>query len=227
MSSDSRREEVLAAIRRSLDSAGCRDADPSGAYEKVSRGYARRGELDAAGRIALFEERLEDYGVLVCRISAAEIPRAVGERLAARGVQRLAIPAGLPREWLPAGLTAAEGDDLSAAELDGFDGVLTACSAAIAETGTVVLQAGPAQGPRRLSLVPDYHLCVVAASQIVETVPEVFARLEESSTRPATFVSGPSATSDIEMTRVRGVHGPRTLDVLIVLDGKPAFAAAE
>ena len=105
---------------------------------------------------------------------------------------------------------------LSAAELDRMDGVLTGCTVAVAETGSIVLQSGPWQGSRALTLVPDYHLCVVFAEQVVETVPESFARLEATQSLPTTFFSGPSATADIEMTRIKGVHGPRFLDVLLV-----------
>jgi L-lactate dehydrogenase complex protein LldG len=103
-------------------------------------------------------------------------------------------------------------------QLDGVQGILTGCTVAIAETGSIVLQNGPAQGPRILSLVPDYHLCLVFAGQIVATVPEAFDRLAETSALPTTFISGPSATADIEMTRIKGVHGPRFLDVLLVAD---------
>jgi len=103
-------------------------------------------------------------------------------------------------------------------QLDKLDGVLTGCTVAIAETGSIVLQNAAAQGRRALSLVPDYHLCVVFASQVVETVPECFARLDATANLPTTFFSGPSATADIEMTRIKGVHGPRYLDVLLVVD---------
>ena len=109
-----------------------------------------------------------------------------------------------------------EADLLSNVELDRFDGLISGCTVAIALTGTIVLQNAPAQGPRKLSLIPDYHLCVVFADQIVETVPEAFDRLAATATLPTTFISGPSATADIEMTRIKGVHGPRFLEVLIV-----------
>ena len=128
-------------------------------------------------------------------------------------MQRLAVPLDLPDAWRPHGVELARDGGLASADLDALDGALTGCLLAIAETGTIVLDCGPAQGRRALTLVPDLHLCVVFADQIVGTVPEAFERI--SVERPVTFVSGPSATSDIELSRVRGVHGPRRLDVVI------------
>ena len=124
------------------------------------------------------------------------------------------MPPGLPAAWRPAG--AVEDDGLTLEKLDELDGVVTGCTVAIAETGTLVLAAGPAEGRRALTLVPDLHVCVVRAEQVVETVAEAFDGLRGSERRPLTFVSGPSATSDIELERVEGVHGPRSLVVLIV-----------
>lgn len=208
------RDAILGRIRAALGKAESPSAPEN---LELPRGYRRDGSLTAAARMELFAERLRDYGVEVAAIAESEVAKAVAARLTARGAKRVAYPSGLRAEWRPAGFEWIEGDALEAAALDALDGVMTGCSVAIAETGTLVLQMGPGQGPRRLSLVPDYHLCVVTASQLVETVPEAFARLEASGTLPTTFISGPSATSDIEMTRVRGVHGPRTLDVLVVL----------
>jgi L-lactate dehydrogenase complex protein LldG len=128
----------------------------------------------------------------------------------------LAIPAGTPEEWLPEGFEFELAEPVDVAQLDRSEGILTGCMVAISETGTIVLQNAAAQGPRALSLVPDYHLCVVYGRQIVATVPEAFRRFEATSALPTTFISGPSATADIEMTRIKGVHGPRFLDVVIV-----------
>ena len=125
-------------------------------------------------------------------------------------------PAGLPAAWRPDG--SIEDSGLTPHELDAVDGVITGCSVAIAETGTIVLTAAPSEGRRAITLVPDLHICIVEAAQIVELVPEAIARLEDAvrERRPLTFISGPSATSDIELSRVEGVHGPRTLVVLVI-----------
>ena len=137
--------------------------------------------------------------------------------LAARGARRLAVPAGIPEAWLAGGRRSSASPTIRrcrSADLDRLDGVITGCAVAIAETGTIVLDGGPGQGRRALSLLPDLHICVVLASQVVGSVPEALARLEP--TRPQTWISGPSATSDIELQRVEGVHGPRLLDVVFV-----------
>ena len=169
------------------------------------RAYRRTGARSLEERVALFCERVSDYRAEIRRTTdvAAEAAELGG---------RLLVPAGLPNAWRSPNTVEDRG--LTPRELDAVDGVLSGCTVAIAETGTIVLSAGPAEGRRALTLVPDLHLCVVRESQIVETVPEAFARLEAS--RPITFISGPSATSDIELSRVEGVHGPRTLIVLVV-----------
>jgi L-lactate dehydrogenase complex protein LldG len=162
-----------------------------------------------------------EYEATVRRVSTGELPGAIGEILARRGVKRLVIPPHLPKEWVPEGIEAlrdAARPCLTNEELDTSDGVLTGCALGIAQTGTIVLDAGRAQGRRALTLLPDYHLCVVREDQIVGLVPEAFVKLEETvktEGRAVTFISGPSATSDIELDRVEGVHGPRTLEVLI------------
>ena len=196
----SAREEVLGRIRRALGDHA--------APVRVPRDYRHAGDLDRAALLDLLTDRLVDYGAAVRRTGDAEA--ALVAALADRGAARVVMPAGLP--WSLPG--AVVDDGLTAAELDALDGVVTACAVAVAETGTIVLDASPDQGRRAITLVPDYHLCVVRADQVVQAVPEAIARLDP--VRPLTWISGPSATSDIELHRVEGVHGPRTLEVVLV-----------
>jgi L-lactate dehydrogenase complex protein LldG len=204
----SARDAVLGRVRVAL-----RDLPP---VPDVERGYRRSG---AAGEqaVALFCERVADYEANVERVPLGGVAGALAERCRARGARRLAIPAGIPLEWRPPGVELVEDAALGNHELDGLDGVLTGCALAIAETGTIVLDSGARQGRRALTLVPDWHVCVVEEAQVVGSVPEAVAALDSAvrDGRPLTFVSGPSATSDIELSRVGGVHGPRTLDVLV------------
>jgi L-lactate dehydrogenase complex protein LldG len=160
-------------------------------------------------------DRLRDYGAGICRCDRASIAGAVAQSLGARGKQTLAIPQGLPAEWLPQTFSFTPDRDLSYQELDRADGAVTGCTAAIAMTGSILLTHREQEGRRALSLIPDYHLCVIFAEQIVETVPEGIRVLNQFSRRPLTTIAGPSATADIEMIRVKGVHGPRTLDVIL------------
>jgi L-lactate dehydrogenase complex protein LldG len=192
------RDEILGRIA----AAG---SSPAGA---VPRAYRRAGALSADEVVELFCARAGEYRADVRRVD--DVAQAVAEL----GVGRLGIPPGLPAAWRPAGVELVEDHGLSPNELDRLDGVLTGATVAIAETGTIVL----AEGRRALTLVPDLHVCVVREEQIVELVSEAFDRLRELGVthRPLTFVSGPSATSDIELSRVEGVHGPRTLVVLVV-----------
>jgi L-lactate dehydrogenase complex protein LldG len=206
----SSREAVLARVRSALADAPNPTAAP--------RSYRREGSLDPGARAELLCRRIGDYRADVRRISASALPAAVAEAFEARGARRIGIPPGAPADWRVDGLDFVEDTGLTAADLDRLDGALTGCTAAIAETGTIVLSGGPAEGRRALTLVPDLHVCVVAESQIVELVPEamtILADLVRLERRPITFVSGPSATSDIELSRVEGVHGPRTLVVLV------------
>lgn len=208
-SSDARdaRDAVLGRIRAALA-----DRLPAVA---IPRDYERAlpPETDLA---ELFVERVSDYRATVHRTTAAGLPDSIASALSARGATRLAAPVGIPDAWLAGVQVERVADDppLSYAALDSLDGVITGCAVAIAETGTIVLDGMPDQGRRVLSLLPDLHVCVVMASQVVGTVPEALARL--SPTRPQTWISGPSATSDIELQRVEGVHGPRLLDVVLV-----------
>ncbi|WP_188037476.1 LUD domain-containing protein, partial [Actinotalea sp. JY-7885] len=198
---------------------------PGPAPADVVRGY--RAATDVApgseGALALLADRLLDYRAAVIRCRASEVAATVAAQLADAGA--VAVPPGLPQAWLDAvrasGLTVlvdAPGDLLTARRLDGTGAVLTACRVAVADTGTIVLDGGPDQGRRVLSLVPDRHVCVVRADQVVASVPEAVALLGEHPERPQTWISGPSATSDIELVRVEGVHGPRDLRVVVVVD---------
>jgi len=208
------RAAILGSVRKALGAAATKD-EIAAEYAAIPRTYSKSGTMERPALLAHFEERLLEYDAGVYRAAPGEIAAKVAEILAARKKPGLAVPEGVPAEWLPGdfGFALASHDAL---ELDKTAGVLTGCTVAIAETGSIVLQNAAAQGARILSLVPDYHLCVVFAEQVVLTVPEAFARLAETSSLPTTFVSGPSATADIEMTRIKGVHGPRFLDVVIV-----------
>jgi L-lactate dehydrogenase complex protein LldG len=182
--------------------------------------YARVGELDAAARLALFVERSGDYKatVTVCADDAGAIAEAVDAACARHEAGRLVVPDGLDRRWLPSGIeTVVDDPSLGWHELADFDGVITGCELGIAVTGTVALATGPAQGRRAATLLPDLHVCVVRGEQIVETVPEAITRLAAplATRRAITFISGPSATSDIELKRVEGVHGPRRLELIV------------
>jgi L-lactate dehydrogenase complex protein LldG len=200
------RDEILGRTREAIGATT--------AAEPVVRDYRRTGALDGHARVELLRERLIDYRARVELATEAELQNVVEE--ISRG-GRIGVPPGLPESWRPA--SAIEDHGLDAHELDNLDGVLTGCTIAIAETGTLVLAGGATEGRRALTLVPDLHICVVRTDQVVETVPEAFASLRGLERRPLTFVSGPSATSDIELQRVEGVHGPRTLVVVILRSG--------
>jgi L-lactate dehydrogenase complex protein LldG len=207
----SSRETVLARIRAALA-----DVPASETPEDipVPRDYVHSHA--GADVVGLFAERVADYQATVSRCSAQDAPREIAAALSRRGVRNLVVPPGFPPSLLPDGPWRVLSDNtpLTVAELDAADGVLTTAAAGIAVTGTIVLDTGPGQGRRALTLLPDYHLCVVREEQIVGDVPEALALLNPA--LPLTFVSGPSATSDIELDRVEGVHGPRTLDVVII-----------
>ena len=187
----------------------------------IPRGYRQAGAVPdkaAPDRLALlerFEERASDYRATVRRGPATDAAQLIAAAVSARQARRIGVPRGFPPEW-SALLSEPVLDEppLSIAALDALDGVVTTCAVAIAETGTIVLDAGPGQGSRAFTLVPDYHLAVVRAGQIVAAVPDAVAALDPA--RPLTWISGPSATSDIELTRVEGVHGPRTLDIIVL-----------
>jgi L-lactate dehydrogenase complex protein LldG len=202
------REVVLGRIRSALGGAA---APPD-----VPRAYRERSSRPRGDVVALFAERLEEMGAVVVR--ASEAGSAVGGVLREQGAVRVVVPPDLAADPRPSGVELVEDDGLSPAELDSLDGAVTTCAAACAETGTIAFDGREGQGRRAVTLVPDLHVCVVREEQIVETVPELIARLAPSSRegRPIVLVSGPSATSDIELERVEGVHGPRRLVVVLV-----------
>ncbi len=211
------RAAILGRIREALQDV---PSDEQPEAVAVTRAYLHSGTSARAEVIARFIERITDYKVKVRQVTASELPDALVAACAERGVKRLVVPADLPPDWEPAGVELLRDEPpLSNAQLDGSDGVLTGCALGVAQTGTIVLDGGSAQGRRALTLLPDYHLCLINAAQVVELLPEAITRLGDAvklQHRPLTFVSGPSATSDIELNRVEGVHGPRTLDVLVV-----------
>jgi L-lactate dehydrogenase complex protein LldG len=207
------REEIVARIRRAQPSD---EAGRENSYAAIRREYRQAGTLELEARLALFDERLRDYDATVYHCTADRIAETVAQALTVRGKKRLVIPDDVSKAWLPETFHFVPGGQLGYEELNACDGVLTGCAVAVALTGTIVLEHSPGQGHRRLTLIPDYHLCVVFDKQIVETVPEALRKVASTST--ITTISGPSATSDIEMTRVKGVHGPRYLDVIVVQD---------
>ncbi len=196
----SAREQILGKVRAALADVPAaetpEDVPVPGDYQRSRAG---------TDIVDLLVDRLVDYKAIVHR----DVP--VAGLLAGR---RIAAPEGVPEEWLSGAEAVRDEPRLSPADLDAVDGVVTGCAVAIAETGTIVLDASADQGRRALTLVPDHHLCVVRRDQIVRTVPEALDRLDPS--RPLTWISGPSATSDIELNRVEGVHGPRTLEVVLL-----------
>ena len=206
------REAILNKIRAAI-------AVPAGTEdEQISRAYQRTGALDRRSCLGIFLERLHEYDAHVYESAAQSVAATASEVLRSRSIESIVVPDGFPAEYLPEGILFLREPVLDLASLDASRNVLTTCTVAIAHTGTIVLRHGAGEGARRLTLLPDYHLCIVREDQVVETVPEAFERLAECATAPLTFISGPSATADIEMTRIRGVHGPRFLDVILVRD---------
>ncbi|MYW69499.1 lactate utilization protein C [Streptomyces sp. SID8379] len=211
----SSRDVILGRVRRALDG-------PIGApttYDTdITRTYRQEhGSRTTVQTVDLLAENLADYRALVHRCSAADLTDTVTRLLDEHGTRSVVAPPGLPKDWLSGtGATrVADGQDGTPAELDQVDSVVTGCAVAVAETGTIVLDGSPDQGRRRITLVPDHHVIVVRVpDQVVSSVPQALERLDPA--RPLTWISGPSATSDIELDRVEGVHGPRTLEVILV-----------
>ncbi|HEY5381270.1 MAG TPA: LUD domain-containing protein [Acidobacteriaceae bacterium] len=211
------RTAILRRIVEANSSQGTAEAAAE-SWELLPRDYSVVSQRSRADVLELLQDRLRDYDAAVVRCEPALLTMTLNATLTAASVHRIGIPQGLQELILPAGFEFVIDEGMSPSELDGLDAVLTGCILAIAETGTLVLQSTIDHGRRALTLVPDVHVCLVRSADVVETVPQAFARLQPTATMPTTFVSGPSATADIEMTRVKGVHGPRFLHVILIHD---------
>lgn len=205
-------------LRRDPDvSAADLDESPDAAYARIPRTYNRAGTLPHETMLELFYDRLRDYDAEILFTDEAGIPNAVTQALEEAGETLLLVPAGVSEDWLPlGGVRILRDHSLSVPELDEARCVLTGCTVAIAMSGTVLLQHGSEQGRRAATLLPDHHICVIRKDQVVETIAEALPRLTKYRTAPITTIAGPSATSDIEMTRIRGVHGPRRFTAILV-----------
>jgi len=246
------RKKVLEAINLATGAATAGSAARNGAASagkaaeggaEIARGYVRRGDMTVSARHERFVERLREYDAEVVECAPEGLAAAIAAQIEASGKRKFVAPPGIPAEWYVDAARKIEGFEctldhgLSVAEIEQAEGVLTGCFCGVADSGTIVLHHGPAEGRRVISLLPDWHLCVVRASQVVETLPEYFDRCaireqgsegarEQENREPeadklprlVTWISGPSATADIEMTRIKGVHGPRFLNVILVRD---------
>lgn len=211
------RERVLARIRAATRSVAAVPSRLTEDYAALPRNYLRRGQLDVDALIAKMIERLRDYDAEVVECAQAELPETIAAQLRASGKRKIVAPHEIPAAWLVPGVDWLIDRQLSAGEIEKAEGILTAASCGIADSGTIVLHHSGTEGRRLLSLLPDWHLSILRASQVVETLPEYFDRCQQPPAL-ATFISGPSATADIEMTRIKGVHGPRFMVVVLVRD---------
>lgn len=218
----SSRQKILDRVRRATPTAASGPALAEG-YSALQRNYAQCGAMSTNERVERMIERLREYDAEVAECAPDALPATIAARVAASGRRKLVVPAGIPADWMNEAARRVEGlewaldHNLKSAEIEQAEGVMTSAFCGIADSGTIVLHHGSMEGRRVLTLLPDWHLCVLRASQVVEMLPEYFARCEQP---PAlvTWISGPSATADIEMTRIKGVHGPRFLDVVMVRD---------
>jgi L-lactate dehydrogenase complex protein LldG len=207
------REEILNRIRTALPGD---PLNPAYSHATIQRPYHRTGTLNPHATLELFIDRLLDYDTEIIQIETEhELPTAIAKALTQANPPHMLATADFPAEWLPPDPPVQLDHNLSIDEVDRAEAVITTCEVAIASTGTIILVHGGAQGRRMITLLPDHHICLVRRDQIVELVPEAFAAIASQSTHPITTISGPSATSDIEMTRIRGVHGPRRLTVIL------------
>ncbi len=211
------REAILGRVREALADV---PAEEHPEDVEVPRDYARSSPLDPGAVLELFVENVRDYGAGVTVVSQDAIALALREVAVRHGLGSILVPPGFPEQWVTAaGLAVIRGEQgMRTSTLDSAGGVITTAEVGIAETGTLVLVSGPGMGTRVMSLLPDVHVCVIRTEQVVATVPEAMDRLGPRRLKPITFISGGSATSDIELVRVEGVHGPRTLEVLLVSD---------
>lgn len=213
------KEKILANIQQALKDVPEEERPKD---VTVPRKYRQKGELAGEELVSLFAKRMNEYEAKVIRSTQKELTDIIAESCRREQVENLIIPTGFPEDWLPDSITPVRDtieSPLTHQELNESDGVITLCALAIAQTGTIILDAGKGQGRRVLTLLPDYHICIVREQQIVELVTEGFAHFDtavKDAGPPITFISGPSATSDIELSRVEGVHGPRRLEVVIV-----------
>jgi L-lactate dehydrogenase complex protein LldG len=211
------KKEILSRIRQALDDV---PKDEQKKQHFPEREYQQESEWDQEKRVQIFKERISEYDAKVLEAEQEKLAEAIEKAFQRQDIKKLVVPAEFPHKWLPDDLELLEDENrqLTNDVLNSSDGVISTCRLAIAQTGTIVLDGNSGQGRRALTLVPDYHLCIIKAEQIVGIVPEAFAELEErvkGSGAPVTFISGPSATSDIELNRVEGVHGPRRLEVIV------------
>lgn len=209
----SSRSAILDRVRAGIGNR----RDRAAAYAAIPRNYIRRGALDAEACVALMIERLREYDAEVLECAADELPAAIANQLARSGRHTFVAPEGLPAPWLAEGFDWKIDRGLEAGEIEMAEGVVTAAFCGVANSGTIVLHHSAQEGRRIITLLPDWHLCVLRTSQVVETLPEYFSRCEQAPLL-VTWISGPSATADIEMTRIKGVHGPRFLVVVLVRD---------
>ncbi|SEF56936.1 L-lactate dehydrogenase complex protein LldG [Bryocella elongata] len=208
------REEILARIQGALH---VRASDPANGHGKIERTYTRTTSMNEHETIELFIDRLVDYDTEVIQVASdSEIAGAVAQSMTKAQETALLAPAGFPQEWLPTSIAITLDENLSHVTLDAEKTVITTCEAAVASTGTIFLVHGGTQGRRVITLLPDHHICIVRRSQVYSVLPEALAAVTANATKPITTISGPSATSDIEMVRIRGVHGPRSLTVILV-----------
>jgi len=214
---DKTRNDILLRVRSATQGSKIDRPQVESAYAALSRIYTREGRLGRDALCELMLERLREYDAEVVECAKQELPEAINSKLKTSGKRTFVAPEQVPADWLPAEFNWKIDGHLTTAEIESAEGTLTGAFCGIAESGTIVLHHTGKEGRRAVSLLPDWHLCVLHASQIVETLPEYF-NLCHRPPALSTYISGPSATADIEMTRIKGVHGPRFLAVILVRD---------